>query len=111
MLLETLLRHPDLGQDSKPPLLLASPAHYAAEFLAYIKEFATTTTNEQLAAYIPSIMLTHSSTGHVSALNTALSNPGITKGLVDAYFGRETMLMDQFQEYLRLDNGSMVRPK
>ncbi|KAK3067343.1 hypothetical protein LTS18_001170, partial [Coniosporium uncinatum] len=104
-LLETLLRHLDLGQEAKPPLLLASPAHYAAEFLAYIKEYATTTTNKQLAAYIPSIMVTHASTGHVSALNTALSNPGITKGLVDAKFGRETVLMDQFQKYLRLDNG------
>lgn len=108
-LLSTLLRQIELPTNPNPnnlppPLLLASPAFYAANFLTYIKEQATATGNKALMAYVPSILTAHASSGHVSALQEALSSPVLKAGLADTRYARETALMDRFYELMRKDD-------
>jgi protein pelota len=108
-LLSTLLRQIDLpataNANSKPsPLLIASPAFYAANFVKYVKEEATRTTNKALLAYIPSIITAHAASGHMSALQEALASPALRAKLADTKYARETLLMDRFYELMRNDD-------
>lgn len=107
-LLDTILRQIDLpgsssSSNSTPPLLIASPGFYAANFVKYIKEEAQRTTNKPLLAYIPSILTAHSASGHMSALSDALSSPELRARLSDTKYARETALMDRFAELMRKD--------
>lgn len=108
-LLSTLLRQIELptnpsSNNMPPPLLLASPAFYAANFLAYMKENASTTANKALMAYLPSVLTAHAASGHMSALQEALSSPALKSKLADTKYARETGLMDRFYELLRKDD-------
>ncbi|KAF1980864.1 translation release factor eRF1 [Aulographum hederae CBS 113979] len=105
VVLSTMLRHLDLTLTPPPPLLIASPGHYAQGFFKYMQETAKTTSNKPLIAFLPSVVVTHSSTGQVSALNTALNSPAMKNKLRDAKYATESKLMDDFQTGLRLDNG------
>ncbi|EAT92055.1 protein translation-related protein DOM34-like protein [Parastagonospora nodorum] len=109
--LSTLLRHVDLSntaskdQGKALPLLLASPGFVAQSFLQYMKAEATRTTNKQLLAFIPSVVVAHASSAHVHALSDILSSPAITTKLSDTKYARETALMDKFTTMMRLDDG------
>lgn len=108
-LLATLLRHLELPStlnpsNPPPPLLLASPAFYAANFLKYIKGTATSTNNKALLAYSSSILTAHASSGHMSALAAALASPALRSKITDAKYARETMLMDRFYDLMRKDD-------
>lgn len=108
--LSTLLRQIDLPNASSPqaktlPLLLASPGFVASAFLSYIKAEATRTTNKPLLAFLPNIIIAHSSSAHIHSLNEILSSPAITTKLSDTKYARETALMDKFLTLMRLDDG------
>ncbi|KAL5116320.1 Translation factor pelota [Pleosporales sp. CAS-2024a] len=106
--LSTLLRHIDLNttpEGKTLPLLLASPGFVAQSFLEHIKAEATRTTNRPLLAFLPSIIIAHSSSAHVHALSDILSSPAITTKLSDTKYARETALMDKFTTLLRQDDG------
>ncbi|KAF2095382.1 translation factor pelota [Rhizodiscina lignyota] len=108
-LLSTLLRHIELPStpspsNPPPPLLIASPAFYAANFLKYIKETATSTNNKVLLSYCSTILTAHASSGHMSALAAALASPALRSKITDAKYARETALMDRFYELIRKDD-------
>lgn len=107
-LLATLLRQLDLANNpsnTEKPLLLASPGFTASSFLQYIKESATNTNNKPLKALVSSIIVAHSSSGHLHALTEVLSSPPLLAKLADTKYARETALMDRFMELLRKDDG------
>ncbi|KAI9838885.1 MAG: hypothetical protein M1819_004093 [Sarea resinae] len=104
-LLETLLRHLDLSLTPPRPLLLASPGFTAAAFLSHILQTAQTTSNKPLLALRPSILVVHSSSGHLHALTEVLSSPEVLSKLSDTKYARETSLMDTFFTLLRKDDG------
>ncbi|KAF2090083.1 hypothetical protein K490DRAFT_35954 [Saccharata proteae CBS 121410] len=101
--LSTLLRQMDLT--SPKPLLLASPGFTAASFQTYIKAQALSTGNKPLQALGPSILVAHSSSGHVHALAEVLKSPTVLSKLSDTKYARETALMDRFFSLLRVDDG------
>ncbi|KAF2261200.1 hypothetical protein CC78DRAFT_535813 [Lojkania enalia] len=109
--LSTLLRHLDLGNampqqtDKTVPLLLASPGFVAQSFLQYIKTEATRTTNKQLLALLPSVLVAHSSSPHLHSLSEVLSSPAIKAKLSDTKYAKETDYMDKFMALLRQDDG------
>lgn len=102
--LATLLRQIDLS-DTSTPLLLASPGFVAASFQKYMKRQATATNNKPLMQLQPSILVTHTSSGHIHSLNEALASQGVARQLSDTKFMRETKLMDRFFEMIRKDDG------
>lgn len=101
--LSTLLRQIDLSNPR--PLLLASPGFVAAAFQTYIKQQALSTGNKPLQAQVQSILVAHSSSGHVHALHEVLKSPTVLAKLSDTKYARETALMDRFLELLRMDDG------
>lgn len=105
-LLDTLLRHLDLPNQSEPrPLLLASPGFLAQNFYAYMKKVAQEGNNKALSTLLPVVTVTHSSNAQLSSLAEVLKSPGVTSRLRNARFQRETQLLDQFSESLRRDDG------
>ncbi|KAI9804815.1 MAG: hypothetical protein M1825_001183 [Sarcosagium campestre] len=101
--LTTLLRHVDL---TKPkPVLLASPGFTATSFQKYIKQTAITTSDKLLSAALPSIVVAHSSSGHVHALSEVLASPPVLAKLSHTKYARETQALDTFMELLRKDDG------
>lgn len=108
--LQTLLRQIDpstLAADSKsPPLLLASPGFTASSFHKYILASAQRANDKPLVNYArTSILVTHSSSGHVHALSEVLKTPAVLSRLSDTRYARETALMERFFELLRADDG------
>ncbi|KAI9801869.1 MAG: Translation factor pelota [Piccolia ochrophora] len=101
--LTTLLRHVDLS--TPKPIVLASPGFTASSFQNHIKQSAINTNNKQLSAALPSIIVAHSSSGHVHALSEALSSPSVLAKLSDTKYARETQALDQFLTLLRKDDG------
>jgi protein pelota len=105
-LLDTLLRHLDLLNQSDPkPLLLASPGFLAQSFYQYMKTIAAEGNNKALAALLPMVTVTHSSNAHLSSLAEVLKSPSVMTKLRNSRFARETQLLDQFYESLRKDDG------
>jgi protein pelota len=109
-LLETLLRALDISNpqstSTEPrPLLLASPGFAAQNFLTYIKNYATSHTHKPLAALLPLITVTHSSSANLSALAEVLASPAVLSKLQDSKFARETQILDEFYTSLRRDDG------
>ena len=54
---------------------------------------------------MPSILIAHSSSGHVHALAEVLKSPAVLSRLSDTKYARETLLMDKFMTLLRADDG------
>lgn len=105
-LLDTLLRHLDLPNQSEPrPLLLASPGFLAQSFYNYVKSVAQEGNNKSLSSMLPMVTVTHSSNAHLSSLAEVLKSPAVMNRLRNTRFARETQLLDQFYESLRRDDG------
>ncbi|KAK8251491.1 translation factor pelota [Phyllosticta capitalensis] len=103
LVLSTLLRHVDLNNSR--PLLLASPGFTAQSFQQHIKQHAITTGDKALRNWLPSIIVTHSSSGQIHALNEVLKSKAIQEKLSNTKYARETALMDRFFELMRKDDG------
>ncbi len=101
--LDTLLRQIDLTESK--PILLASPGYTAHNFQKFIIEAATRTGNKALLAQKANLLLVHSSSGHLYALNEILSSPDVLMKLKDTKYARETNLIDNFMTMLRKDDG------
>ncbi|KAJ9625810.1 Translation factor pelota [Taxawa tesnikishii (nom. ined.)] len=101
--LETLVRQVDL-KDPKP-VLLASPGFTAAAFRDYMKSEATQKGDKALMGLVNQVIVAHSASGHLHALNEVLASPAVTTRLADTRFARETGLMDRFFDMLRKDDG------
>ncbi|KAL2015665.1 hypothetical protein VTK56DRAFT_5043 [Thermocarpiscus australiensis] len=86
-------------------LLLASPGFVAQDFRAYMQSEATRTADKSLQRIAREAVVVHSSTGHVHSLNEVLKSPEVQKTMRDTKFTTETVLMDQFYERLRKDDG------
>ena len=101
--LDTLLRYIDLSESL--PILLASPAYTAGNFLKFIMDTATRTANKQLVAQKPNFLVVHSSTGQYHSLGEVLKDPAVVVKLKDTRYARETKLVDPFFELMRKDEG------
>ncbi|KAL9033191.1 MAG: hypothetical protein Q9214_007631, partial [Letrouitia sp. 1 TL-2023] len=101
--LETLLRHIDLNESK--PILLASPGFTASSFQKYILDTATRTGNKPLLSQKANLLVVHSSSGHLHALNEILQSSEVLVRLKDTQYARETKLMDNFMTLLRNDDG------
>ncbi|KAI4210297.1 MAG: hypothetical protein LQ351_006821 [Letrouitia transgressa] len=101
--LETLLRHIDLNESK--PILLASPGFTASSFQKYILDTATRTGNKPLLSQKANLLVVHSSSGHLHALNEVLQSSEVLARLKDTQYSRETKCMDNFMTLLRKDDG------
>ena len=101
--LDTLVRQIDLSESK--PILLASPGFTAISFQKFILDQATRTGNKALLAQKANIVVTHSSSGHLHALNEILQKPEVISRVKDTQYGRESKLMDNFMTLLRKDDG------
>ncbi|GAB1320935.1 Translation factor pelota [Madurella fahalii] len=86
-------------------LLLASPGFVAQDFRTYMQTEATRRGDKSLQRIAKDAVVVHSSTGHVHSLNEVLKSPEVQKTMRDTRFTTETMLMDQFYDRLRMDDG------
>jgi protein pelota len=108
VLFETMSRHMELNtipSEEMPTVLLASPGFVAQNFLKFIKEEATRVGGKSLGALVKKITVTHASSSNLSALAEIMKSPAVTSQLRDTKFARETQLLDNFYDSLRLDNG------
>ncbi|KAI9656123.1 MAG: Translation factor pelota [Alyxoria varia] len=124
--MSTLLRHMDFDARAKnmsskdsqqtngnqstnndiPSLILASPGFYAQNLQKHIQSHAASTHNKDLAAYARNHMIVaHSSSGHVHALNEAIKSPAVAKRLSNTRFARDNAILEDFKELLRRDDG------
>lgn len=116
--LQALLRHVDVSAATgagaaaadpsvkAPPLLLASPGFTAANFLRHVQAHATRTGDKALMAYArSSVLVAHSSSGHVHALAEVLRAPAVLARLSDTKYAREAAAMDRFETLVRQDEG------
>ena len=101
--LDTLLRQIDLTESK--PILLASPGYTAQKFQKFILETATRTGNKPLLGQKANLVVVHSSSGHLHALDEVLGSPEVLAKLKDTKYARETKLMDDFMTMLRKDDG------
>ncbi|KAL9016115.1 MAG: hypothetical protein Q9185_006526 [Variospora sp. 1 TL-2023] len=101
--LDTLLRQVDLNESK--PILLASPGFTASSFQKFIIDTASRTGNKALMAQKANLVVVHSSSGHLHALNEILQTPEVTARLKDTQYAREGKLMDEFMTLLRKDDG------
>lgn len=113
MLLVALRRHLDIeavtatdAQQATPPLVLASPGFTAQGFHRYMQAQAQRTADKVLAGYArDSVIVAHSSSGHLHSLHEALKSPAVLAKLSDTRFAKETALMERFGQMLREDEG------
>ena len=103
MTLDTLLRHVELSDGL--PILLASPAYTATNFLKFIIAFATRTANKELLAQKSNFIVVHSSTGQYHSLAEVLKSPEVVNRLKDTKYARETKLVETFFTMMRKDDG------
>ncbi|EEQ33064.1 Translation factor pelota [Microsporum canis] len=87
---------------SAKPILLASPGFTAAGFQKHMQSVSNTTT-PSLKPLLQSLIVVHSSSGHVHSLNEVLQSPAVQARLANTKYARETALMDTFYEHLRKD--------
>ncbi|EGE07369.1 translation factor pelota [Trichophyton equinum CBS 127.97] len=94
---------PASGSDtSAKPILLASPGFTAAGFQKHVQSVANTTT-PSLKPLLQSLIVVHSSSGHILSLNEVLQSPAVQTRLSNTKYARETALMDTFYTHLRKD--------
>ncbi|EGE00204.1 translation factor pelota [Trichophyton tonsurans CBS 112818] len=94
---------PASGSDtSAKPILLASPGFTAAGFQKHVQSVANTTT-PSLKPLLQSLIVVHSSSGHIHSLNEVLQSPAVQTRLSNTKYARETALMDTFYTHLRKD--------
>ena len=101
--LDTLLRQIDLS--APKPILLASPGFVAQGFQKFIVEYATRTGNKALLAQKSNLVVVHSASGYMHALDEVLRSPEVLSQLKDTKYARETKLMEDFRTMLRKDDG------
>ena len=107
--LEASLRHLDIkgsqGEGgSPPPLVLASPGFTAQSLHKHMVEMASRNNDKTLGAYArDSVIVAHSSTGHVHSLNEAITEKAVMNRLSDTRFIRESQQMEKFKKLLRED--------
>lgn len=101
--LDTLLRQIDLAESK--PILIASPGYTAQNFQKFILETATRTGNKLLLAQKANLVVVHSTSGHLHALDEVLGSLEVLAKLKDTKYARETKLMDDFMTILRNDDG------
>ena len=101
--LDTLLRHIDLSDNI--PILLASPAYTAGNFLKFMMDGAVKSGNKALMQQKNNFLVVHSSTGQLHCLAEVLKDPQVASRLKDTRYARETKLMDSFFELMRKDEG------
>ncbi|CAI0641508.1 unnamed protein product [Colletotrichum noveboracense] len=102
-ILTSLLR--TVNFDQPRPLLLASPGFVAADFRKYIQDEGRDKSDKKLSAIAKEAIVIHTNSGHVHSLNEVLKSPEMGTKLKDFKFTKETRLMDQFFERLRLEDG------
>ncbi|EEH34735.1 translation factor pelota [Paracoccidioides lutzii Pb01] len=111
--LETLMRLLDINTTSSQPsstssangtptkpILLASPGFTAAGFQKYIQSAANTSI-PALKPLLQSIVIVHSSSGHMHSLAEVLQSPSVQSLLSNTKYAKETTLMDKFFAELR----------
>ena len=108
--LSSLLRQMDFDEmmklDAPPPLILGSPGFTASAFLKYMQSSAWQKGNKNLTKYAKeSVLIVHTSSGHLHSLSEALKQPAVISKLSDTKYGRETQLIERFLELLRKDDG------
>ncbi|KAF6812447.1 translation factor pelota [Colletotrichum sojae] len=91
--------------DQPRPLLLASPGFVAADFRQYISDEGRDKSDKKLMAIAKEAIVIHTNSGHVHSLNEVLKSPEMGNKLKDFKFTKETKLMDQFFDRLRLEDG------
>lgn len=110
IVLTSLLRQMDFDEmmkaDTQPPLVLGSPGFTAGSFLKYMQSSAWQKGEKALAKYVKeSVLVVHTSSGHLHSLSEALKQPAVMSKLSDTKYGRETQLIERFMELLRQDDG------
>lgn len=108
--LSSMLRQMDFEEmikaDAPPPLILASPGFTAGTFLKYVQSSAWQKGDKSLTKYAKeSVLVVHTSSGHLHSLSEALKQPAVISKLRDTKYGRETQLMERFMALLRQDDG------
>ncbi|KAB8360604.1 hypothetical protein FH972_024342 [Carpinus fangiana] len=106
----TLLRHLDvdamMAEERRPPLLLASPGFVAQGFQKHLASTALKEGNKILGQYVrESVLVAHSSSGHVHSLAEVLKQPAVLTKLSDTKYARESQALEKFMELLREDDG------
>ncbi|GJC81161.1 protein dom34 [Colletotrichum liriopes] len=91
--------------DTPRPLLLASPGFVAADFKKYIADEGRDKSDKKLSGIAKEAIVIHTNSGHVHSLNEVLKSPEMGSKLKDFKFTKETKLMDQFFDRLRLEDG------
>ena len=102
-MLDTLLRHLDIAEPK--PVLLASPGFTAQAFQKFILDFASRTGNKPLTGMKNNLIVVHSASGYMHALEEVLRSPEVLARLKDTKYAHETKLMEDFKEILRKDEG------
>lgn len=101
--LQTLLRAIDFSQPR--PLLLASPGYVANNFKQYIAEEGARLADKKLMALAKNVVVTHSSSGNVFALNEVLKSGEVLALARDRKSTSETKYMDELSARLRKEDG------
>ncbi|EAS33562.3 mRNA surveillance protein pelota [Coccidioides immitis RS] len=110
--LETLLRLLDTSAGSitssttsngtsTRPILLASPGFTAVSFQKHIQSVSLG--KPELKPLLESMIVVHSSSGHVHSLAEVLKSPSVQARLSNTKYARETAIMDTFFNHLRMD--------
>ena len=95
-----------MKQEAPPPLVLGSPGFTAGAFLKYMQAEAWRKREQTLTKYAKeSVLVVHTSSGHLHSLSEALKQQSVMSQLSDTKYGRESQFMERFMEELRKDNG------
>lgn len=101
--LSTLLRAIDFTQPR--PLLVASPGYVANNFRQYIAEEGARLADKKLMNLAKNVVVTHSSSGNVFALNEVLKNREVLALMKERKSTSETKYMDDLSDRLRKEDG------
>ena len=98
---EAVLRHFDF--DKLRVIIFASPGFMADTLRDFVLAKATDSDNRTILRAKPKIVIIHSSSGHVHALNEVLKSPEVVSKLSNTKFARETIALDRFYKTLGED--------
>lgn len=90
----TMLRN--INIEKLKALLIASPGFTARAFFDYMMQQAVIDNDKIIVKSKDKMLVTHSSSGHVHALEEILKNPDVQKQLADTKYGHETIVLDKF---------------
>lgn len=85
-------------------LIIASPGFTARAYFDYMMQQAVVDNNKLIIKSKDKMLVTHSSSGHVHALEEILKNADVQKQLADTKYGHETMALDKFFKTLNDDD-------